>query len=81
MIHAVIGAAVLNGLLAQSDTQAEAFYKSMADKLKATQTLSGRLELRWGAEPNPAIFTFKAMRPNFLRQETADQAFYGAHAR
>ena len=77
MIHAILGAAVMTGVLVQSDEQAAAFYKTLADKLKATKTLSGKLELRWGAEPSPAVFTFKAMRPNFLRQETSDQAFYG----
>lgn len=58
------------------ELEGEAVYAKLVAKLKPVKSLSGKVTVVWGADQQPETFTFKAMKPNFLRQESPEQGYY-----
>lgn len=63
-------------LLQQSNEEAEAIHAKLVALLKPVKTLAGAVEVIWGADQKPTRYTFKMMKPNFLKMESSEICFY-----
>jgi outer membrane lipoprotein-sorting protein len=72
----MITIACLAVALQQSNDEAEAIHAKLVALLKPVKTLSGAVEVTWGADQKPTKYTFQMMKPNFLKMESKELCFY-----
>lgn len=72
----MIGILVWLAVGQESDAEAAAIYAKVVAKLKVVKTISGKVDVVTIPGQEPVKFTFRAMKPNFLRMESKSECYY-----